>query len=178
MNFQLISQWVILNWLGKGKEALAYIDKAIQLDPRFLDIKLGLKGQAYFVLGDYEKAVESIQRCLTLNPELGPYAAYAAASFVFLDRIEEAENALKIFLETFRKEIVPTTELLYYLYPFEDTKIFDHLVDGLVKAGFEGDPSDYHKVKKENRLSGQAIRELLFGKTALEIGRASCRERV
>ncbi len=162
-----LTMGLALNWLGRGKEALAYIDKAIQLDPRFLDVKLAFKGQAYFVLGDYEKAVESIQRCLTLNPSLTPYAAYAAASLVFLDRIEEAENALKIFLETFRKEIGSTTELLYFLYPFEDTKIFDHLVDGLVKAGFDGDPSDYIKVKKENRLSGQAIRELLFGKTAL-----------
>jgi adenylate cyclase len=162
-----LTMGLALNWLGRGEEALAYIDKAIQLDPRFLDVKLAFKGQAYFVLGEYEKAVESIQRCITLNPELGPYAVYAAASFVFLDRIEEAENAWKIFVESLQKPIVPTTELLYYLFPFEDTKIFDHLVDGLVKAGFDGDPSDYHKVKKENRLSGQAIRELLSGKTTL-----------
>jgi len=156
-----------LNWLGRGKEALAYIDKAIQLDPRFLDVNLGEQGVAYFLLEDYEKAVESIHRCLTLNPGLTNFAAYAAASFAFLDRIKEAENAWKIFVEGLQKEIVPTTEFFYYAFPFEDTKIFDHLVNGLIKAGFDGDPSDYHKVNKENRLSGQAIRELLFGKTAL-----------
>ena len=156
-----------LNWLGRSKEALAYLDKALQMDPRFLDVNLGEQGVAYFLLEDYEKAVESIQRCITLNPRLAGYAAYAAASFSFLDRIEEAENAWKIFVEGFQEELRITTDLLYYLYPFEDTKIFEHLVDGLVKAGFEGNSSDYHKVNKENRLSGQAIRELLFGKTAL-----------
>jgi TolB-like protein/class 3 adenylate cyclase len=156
-----------LNWLGRGKEALVYIDKAIQLDPRHLDVKLGEQGISYFVLGEYEKAVESIQRCLTLNPRLTVYAAYAAASFSFLDRIEEAENAWKIFVEGFLEEVRLTTALLYYFTPFEDTKIFDHLVDGLAKAGFEGDPSDYHKVNKEYRLNGQAIKELLFGKIQL-----------
>jgi len=156
-----------LNWLGRGKEALVYFDKALQLDPRFLDVNLGEQGVAYFLLEDYEKAVESIHRCLTLNPGLTNFAAYAAASFAFLDRIKEAENAWKIFVEGLQKEIVPTTEFFYYAFPFEDHKIFDHLVNGLVKAGFDDDPSDYNKVNKENKLNGQAIKELLFGEITL-----------
>jgi len=144
-----------------------YFEKAMLLDPRFLDVNLGEQGQAYFILGEYEKAVESIQRCLTLNPQLTNYAVYAAAAFAFLDQIKEAENAWRVFVEGLQKEVAPTTEFLYYLFPFEDHKIFDRLVKGLIIAGFKGNPSDYYKVSEDNRLNGHAIRELLFGETLL-----------
>lgn len=55
---------------------------------------------------------------------------------------------------------------MYYFFPFKDYKEFDLFIDGLKKSGFEGNPSDYFKADKKNRLSGQTIKELLFGKTA------------
>ena len=150
--------------MGLADEALKYLDKALRLDPGFLDHKLGEKGRAYFVLGDYEKAAESIQRCLTLNSKLTQYAGIAAASYALLDRNKEAENTWEIFKNGFPEGFPPTTRSLYYLYPFKDHQVFDRLIEGLIKAGFDGDPSDYFKVEKQNRLSGQEIRELLMGK--------------
>jgi len=151
-------------WSGRAEKALYYIDKAMKLDPELLDIKLGEKGQAYFVLGEYEKAVEFIQRCLTLNSSLLMYRGFLAASYSFLGQKKEAENAWELFKGGFPKGFPPTTQSLYYLQPFKDHQIFDRLIEGLKMAGFEGNPLDYYKVEKQNKLSGQEIKNLIMGK--------------
>jgi TolB-like protein len=156
----------VLNCLGRAGKALKYLDTAMRLDPRFLDILLVEKGKAFFILGDYEKAVASIQRGLTLNPALTNYSSFEAASHAFLGKTKEAENAWHRFVDGFQVREYLTTKYLYDFFPFKDHKVFDRFIDGLNKAGFEGNPSDYYKVDKKNRLSGQKIKELLFGKIA------------
>jgi hypothetical protein len=136
----------------------------MQLDPRLLDMKLGMLGAAHFVMGNYEKAVEFTQRCLTLNPGLNVYASYAAASYAFLNQKKEAEKAWNIFKDGFPEGMFPTTKFLYWGFPFKDHKVFDRYIEGLIKAGFKGDPSDYFIVNEKNKLNGQEIKELLFGK--------------
>ncbi len=156
----------VLNCVGRSDEALEFLDKAMLLDPRFLDILLVEKGKAYYLLGDFEKAIESIQRGLTLNPELTYYSPFEAASYAFLGKEKEAENAWNKFADRFPDKSFLTTKHLYYIFSFKDHKIFDRFIDGLNKAGFVGNPSDYNKVNKKNKLSGQKIKELLFGKIA------------
>ena len=51
------------------------------------------------------------------------------------------------------------------LYPFKDHEVADRFADGLLKAGLPGQPSGYYKILEENRLTGEEIRELLFGRT-------------
>ena len=53
---------------------------------------------------------------------------------------------------------------MYYLTPVKNSEDFDHFIEGLIKAGYEGNPSSYYKLEKENRLTGHEIRELIFGK--------------
>lgn len=38
-------------------------------------------------------------------------------------------------------------------------------MEGLIKAGYKENPSDYYRVIDENKLTGQEIEELIFGKT-------------
>jgi len=121
-------------------------------------LKLGDKGKTYYLLGDYKKAVELIDRSLKLNPGLKVYAAYAAASYAFLGQQNEAERAWKIFNGK-------TTKSLYWEFPFKDNKVFDRFVEGLAKAGFQGNPSDYYIVHKNNKLSGDQIKNQFYGKT-------------
>ena len=52
--------------------------------------------------------------------------------------------------------------LIYF--PFADPKKLDRIADALVKAGAPGKPTDYYKISKENRISGQAVKSLLFGR--------------
>lgn len=54
---------------------------------------------------------------------------------------------------------------MYHLVPYKNIEVFDRYIEGLIKAGFKGNPSDYHELKKDNKLTGQEIRELIFGKT-------------
>ncbi|MCP3901715.1 MAG: hypothetical protein GY707_18555 [Desulfobacteraceae bacterium] len=59
----------------------------------------------------------------------------------------------------------PGVQGLYYLSPFKDSEVFDRQIEGLIKAGFKGEPTNYYKLKKENKLLGQEIQDLIFGKT-------------
>ena len=59
----------------------------------------------------------------------------------------------------------PGVQGLYYLTPFKNSEVFDRYIEGLIKAGLKEDPSDYYKVHKENKMTGQEIRELIVGKT-------------
>jgi hypothetical protein len=55
---------------------------------------------------------------------------------------------------------------MYYLAPYKNSELFERYIEGLVKAGLQGDPKNYYKVIEENKLDGQKIRKLLFGKTS------------
>jgi len=156
----------VLNCVGRADEALKYLDTAMRLDPRFLDISLAERGKAFFLLGEYENAVESIQRGLILNPALTNYSSFEAASHAFLGNMKEAKDAWHRFEGGFPAYEYLTTKYLYDFFPFKDQKVFDRFIEGLNKAGFEGNPSNYYKVDKMNRLSGQEIKAILFGKTA------------
>jgi hypothetical protein len=53
---------------------------------------------------------------------------------------------------------------MYYLIPLKNSEVFDRAIEGLIKAGYKGNPSNYYKLKKENKLTAQEIRGLIFGK--------------
>ena len=155
----------VLNFIGRHDEALTHLDKAMKLDPKKADLFAGEKGRTYYLLGDYKKAVELIEKSLKFNPGLTVVATYAAASYAFLGQQNEAERAWNIF-NNFAAKTLPTTKFLYWAFPFKDEKVFDRFLEGLVKAGFQGDPSDYYIVHKNNKLRGDQIKNQFYGKTA------------
>ena len=53
---------------------------------------------------------------------------------------------------------------MYYLTPFKNSEVFDRTMEGLIKAGYKGDLSDYYKIIEENKLSGNKIRELILNR--------------
>jgi len=159
-------------------EAVSSAEKALLIAPGYMSRKyfysfieifryfIGRKRQGFFLLGEYENAVESIQRGLILNPALTNYSSFEAASHAFLGNMKEAKDAWHRFEGGFPAYEYLTTKYLYDFFPFKDQKVFDRFIEGLNKAGFEGNPSNYYKVDKMNRLSGQEIKAILFGKTA------------
>jgi len=54
-------------------------------------------------------------------------------------------------------------------YPFSDRAVADRYVEGLLKAGVSGQPSGYLPAFKENQLTGEEIRALLFGSTITQM---------
>jgi hypothetical protein len=62
--------------------------------------------------------------------------------------------------------VYPDMQFIYFNYPFKNPDVFSRFVEGLIKAGYyQKDPKNYYQADSANRLNGQEIKELVFGKT-------------
>ena len=59
---------ITLSALGRGKESLNYIRSAIRLNPHPSTLYLMALGISYYVLGQFEEAIEAYQRGIELRP--------------------------------------------------------------------------------------------------------------
>jgi TolB-like protein/class 3 adenylate cyclase len=103
------------------------------LDPNVAEYRSGL----YFSklgVGDYEEAEAVIDQCLAQFPNRGLYRGFKAAVMGYLEKGDEAKQALDDYLalrpnlktrEDFKKIFVPKSALA------------DILIEGLIKAGWE-----------------------------------------
>jgi adenylate cyclase len=157
-----------LTYAGRPKEAIEFLERGMRLDPhnpsRYL---IGL-GRAHFSMGELEEAVGLYEKALRLNPETAPWAwgGCLAAFYALLGRDQEARS----MFETIKKEKfdVPGTVNLRYIMnsvPYKDQAVAERLVQGLLKAGFPPAkiPGGYFPAFKENQLTGEEIKNLLFG---------------
>ncbi len=121
---------------GQYAESEEHFQQAIDLnplDPNVAEYRSGL----YFSklgVGDYEAAHGSIEQCLAQFPNRGLYRGFKAAVMGYLDKGEEAKQALDDYLvlrpnlktrEDYKKIFVPNSALA------------DILIEGLIKAGWE-----------------------------------------
>jgi adenylate cyclase len=152
-----------LIYAGRPEEALDSIKRAMQLDPHHPGLALGLLGLAHFSMGQSEKAVPLIERALSHNPEILPMAITLTAAYGSIACDQEARATL----ENVSKEAVFPINLksLMYFLPFKDLEVAERFAEGLLKAGLPGQPSGYYKVSKENRLTGEEIRDVFSGRT-------------
>ncbi len=171
----------VLVFGGRPEAAVEYVKRAMRLDPHYPAEPLCLLGLAHFAMGKLEEAVSSIERGLKHNPELVHFTVPLAAAYAHLGRDKEAQDAVET-----RKAgwMLPNLRTIMYNWPFKDLKVSDHFVDGLIKAGWLGKPSEYYRVSEEDRLTGEEIRALVFGRKVAGLdglidrtkdGKASCR---
>jgi hypothetical protein len=90
--------------------------------------------------------------------------AFMAATYAFLGQEVKAKKALETWLSGYWGPY-PDTQTLYIVYTIKDEEVFNRLVNGLIKAGWKADPKAYYPIQKENKLDGQEISTLVFGKT-------------
>jgi len=149
---------------GRPQEAIEFINQAMRLDPRNKNRYLHFLGGAQFCMGNIQEAVALVEQGIKLNPELTGSAGWLLASYGLLDRKQEARAAL----ETFNHWKVMNHSLGHnmYFYPFKDRAVADRFANGLTKSGMRGGEYGYLPAFKENRLTGNEIRKLLFGKTS------------
>jgi adenylate cyclase len=88
--------------LGRPQEALPLVQKAIMLSPN--DVSLGLVywvlGHAYFVMGDFNQAIEWLQKSVNLRPDLWFNRVYLLSAHALIDRHHEVElTILREYLE-------------------------------------------------------------------------------
>jgi tetratricopeptide (TPR) repeat protein len=153
----------VLVFLGRAKEGIGYLKRSIELDPLRPGWALFYMGLAHFSMGQFDEAVELINRALTYNPKTLVMSGILAAAYAHLGRDEEALDRLQNYLRGFWFR--PDLNAIMSDWPFKDPKVADRLAEGLIKAGLPGQASDYCKVIKENKLPGEEIRELLFGRS-------------
>jgi tetratricopeptide (TPR) repeat protein len=155
--------WVLMA-TGKPKEGLEIVNKTIQLDPRNISAPLSAAGMAYFIMGDLEKAATMTDRAIKHNPTIVGRYERLSAIYALLGRYEEAQAAYEKSRKTLNFATFPP-DLITIMNSFliKDRQVADRYADGLVKAGWPGQPSDYYKIYEENRLTGDEIRNLVLG---------------
>ena len=152
-----------LSMAGRPKEAIEYINKGMRLDPHNPSRYLALLGMAHFCMGELQEAATLSEKALRLNPENVGIGVQLAAFYALLGRDKEARAAL----EAVGKKLLIAVRLNWIMfgYPFRDRAVADRYVEGLLKAGVSVQPPGYVPVLKENQLTGEEIRTLLFGST-------------
>lgn len=120
---------------------------------------------AHFAMGQLEEAVTWWERAITLYPEVREgYSILLAPAYAHLGRDQEARTALEDFEELW-EGVTPNLRDVMYWFPFKDPEVADRFADGLLKAGLAGKPSGYYKLSEEDKLTGEEIRALVFGRT-------------
>jgi adenylate cyclase len=89
---------ITLSALGGGKESLNYIRSAIRLNPYPSALYLMALGLSYYVLGQFEEAIEAYQRGVELRPLFPPNHQCLAMAYLRLERKEEALAAWRTHL--------------------------------------------------------------------------------
>ena len=159
-----IMAWVLI-YAGSPEDAVEFAKTAMRLDPHYAAPNLFLLGLAYFAMGQLEEAVNMFERALTHNPELRGLSAPLAAAYAHLGRDEEARLALINYKNEWSWWLrSPNLLLVMQFFPFKDLEVADRLADGLLKAGLPGQPSGYCKVSQEDKLTGEEIKPLVFGR--------------
>jgi tetratricopeptide (TPR) repeat protein len=138
------------------------LKEAIRLNPLEGHLWLGF---AYMSMQKYEKALESVEHSLAIQPTVLAPHMFAAVSYAHIGREEEAKEAFKKYLPKLGGVYIRKIQGLYFDYPFKNPDTFNRFVEGLVKAGYEKDPEGYYEVNEAKKLKGQEIKELLIGKT-------------
>jgi TolB-like protein len=165
--------WVLMA-SGKPEEGLEFVNKTMQLDPRNIAGPLSAAGMAYFIMGDLHKAARMTERAINHNPTIAGHYERLSAIYALLGRNQDAQAAYNKSMKEWKLGRFPanvTTVMSSFF--IEDRKVADRYADGLAKAGWPGQPSQYYKIYEENRLTGEEIRSLVSGQeiTIDEFGR-------
>jgi adenylate cyclase len=151
----------VLVFDGRPEEGVEFIKKAMRLDPHYPAEPLCYLGLAHFCMGQLEEAVSLIERGLKHNPNLKLFNVPLAAASAHAGLSKKAHQAVTTWTQGWHLQNL--RNLMFY-YPFKDLKFTAQLVEGLIKAGYTADMSEYYKISEENRLSGEQIKSLLFGR--------------
>jgi TolB-like protein/Tfp pilus assembly protein PilF len=127
---------VVFTFLGKPAVGVASIEKGMRLSPRDPRLFIWLAGLAatQYQLGHYSQAVEIGRRSWALNRNYITGLTYVVAGLAQLGNIEEARTALA-HLRAIDPKLAAARTTLQRLY--KDQASINHLLSGLVKAGFE-----------------------------------------
>ena len=125
--------------VGRPEVGIDLLEEAIRLNPLFPNTYQRWLGQAYYVAGRYQEAINTL-RALRMD---GWSYGYLAASFARVNELGHARDALDKFIVQRQKELKSsgvsantTAELLgNFKDNFRTEADWQHLLDGLHMAG-------------------------------------------
>jgi len=131
--YSLLGQ--VLYYSGRAAEALQPLATAFRLDPNNEeDPHLHYLAQAYFCMGRYEDAAAVLKRRIVRKPDTDMSRVLLAACYGHLGRNEEART---LWQEALRISPGYSLEHRRRVLPYKDPADFEHVVDGLRKAGLQ-----------------------------------------
>jgi len=133
-NFALANnaQGLLHVFAGDPKDAIPHIERAMRLDPGYYQQYLHFLGTAYLVAGEYQDAVDTFKKRISLMPDTDLSRSFLAAALGHLGRVDEARQAWRELADinpeySFEKHIDRL--------PFKNLADAERIADGLHEAG-------------------------------------------
>jgi TolB-like protein/Tfp pilus assembly protein PilF len=123
---------LILVYSGEPSAAIDSVHRAMRLDPHYRDIYLHLMALAHVRLGELEQAISLLERRLVRKPESDISRVLLAAAYGHLGKVEEGRAQ---WAEALRINPDYSLEHRRRILPFKNPVDFEHILDGLRKAG-------------------------------------------
>ncbi len=123
---------------GEVQEMILAAETAVRLSPHdvTLHISLGMLSAGHYLQRDYERALELARLTVERGPAYPSGWRLLTIALGQLGRVAEARAALARMLE-FMPQFVSETAARATL-PFRDEAVFQHYIEGLRKAGWQG----------------------------------------
>ena len=122
----------LLYYTGRPQEGLEKIQKAMQLNPHHPYNYPFHLGQAYFILGRYQEAIDALEQGLETNPSSERMRVWLAAAYARSGRNEdarwEAEQVLALNPDF-------SLQRIRQAFPFQDPGDLEQFLNGLRTAG-------------------------------------------
>ena len=127
----------VLAYVGKSAEAIDNANKAIRRDPNFASPYLAVLGRAEFDQGNYQSAIESLERAVQTNPGDHKPAIVLIAAYGQLAMQEQAATLIERVNRQLKSEKSRplTIDSQKNRWPYLNQENRRRLIDGLVKAG-------------------------------------------
>ena len=130
LNFLAVS----LNSVGKSKEAIPLIEKAIRMDPASQSYFLPQLGHAYRAAGQYADAIKTYKKALEFAPDNIFVYLGLASTYIELNEEDKAREAAK---EVMRINPQFSVERFAKMITYKDKARTEHYVENLRKAGLK-----------------------------------------
>jgi len=152
----------VLAFAGRPGEAVAAAETALRLNPKPPAATLLTAGFAFFLDGQYERAIEVLEQARDLAPVLNESHQYIAMAYAQAGRTQEAKDEVRVLLEQEPSMNVQFDRLM--LAHFRRGDDLNRCIEALRKAGLPEWPFGYEG-PKERRLGQAEARALTLGRT-------------
>ena len=123
--------WV-LHYTGRSADAVEPIHWGMRLDPQYPDAYLHILAQVYFRLGRFDEAIGLLKRRIIRKPDTDISRVLLAASYGHLGHADDAKAQ---WTDALAANPDFSLEQRRRVLPYKDPADFQHVVDGLSKAG-------------------------------------------